>query len=254
MGRIDGRVVLVTGAASGLGLACVQRFSDEGATVVGVDLQDPSDWPGARFDRLDVTDEAGVAALVASVVRDQGRLDAVVNSAGVAGGGPAHLVPLDDWERVLRVNLTGTFLVCKHAVVPMMEQGSGSIVNVASIEGIEGTEGGSSYNASKGAVVIFTKNMAIDYGRRGVRVNCICPGFIDTPLFRSVMDSPGMATVRERYREEHKLGRFGRPEEIAGAALFLVSDDSSFVTGHALVVDGGFTAGMRAGVLEGLGL
>jgi meso-butanediol dehydrogenase / (S,S)-butanediol dehydrogenase / diacetyl reductase len=254
MGRIDGRVVLVTGAASGLGLASVQRFADEGATVVGVDLQDPSDWPGARFDRLDVTDEEGVSALVASIVRDHGRLDAVVNSAGVAGGGPAHLVPLDDWERVLRVNLTGTFLVCKHAVVPMMEQGSGSIVNVASIEGIEGTEGGSSYNASKGAVVIFTKNMAIDYGRRGVRVNCICPGFIDTPLFRSVMDSPGMATVRERYREEHKLGRFGRPEEIAGAALFLVSDDSSFVTGHALVVDGGFTAGMHAGVLEGLGL
>src|SRR5689334_17060847 len=254
MGRIDGRVVLVTGAASGLGLASVQRFADEGATVVGVDLQDPSDWPGARFDRLDVTDEEGVSALVASIVRDHGRLDAVVNSAGVAGGGPAHLVPLDDWERVLRVNLTGTFLVCKHAVVPMMEQGSGSIVNVASIEGIEGTEGGSSYNASKGAVVIFTKNMAIDYGRRGVRVNCICPGFIDTPLFRSVMDSPGMATARERYREEHKLGRFGRPEEIAGAALFLVSDDSSFVTGHALVVDGGFTAGMRAGVLEGLGL
>jgi NAD(P)-dependent dehydrogenase (short-subunit alcohol dehydrogenase family) len=130
----------------------------------------------------------------------------------------------------------------------------GSIVTIASVEGLEGTAGGSSYNASKGAVVIFTKNMAIDYGRRGVRVNCICPGFIDTPLFRSVMDSPGMTTVRERYREEHKLGRFGRPEEIAGAALFLVSDDSSFVTGHALVVDGGFTAGMRAGVLEGLGL
>jgi NAD(P)-dependent dehydrogenase (short-subunit alcohol dehydrogenase family) len=252
--RLDGRVVLVTGAASGLGLASVQRLVDEGATVVGVDLQDPQDWPGARFERLDVTDEDGVAALVTSIVRDHGRLDAVLNSAGIAGGGPAHLVSLDDWERVIRVNLTGTFLVCKHAVVPMMEQGSGSIVNFASIEGIEGTEGGSSYNASKGAVVILTKNMAIDYGRRGVRVNCICPGFIDTPLFRSVMDSPGMATVRERYRQEHKLGRFGRPEEIAGAALFLVSDDSSFVTGHALVVDGGFTAGMRAGVLEGLGL
>jgi NAD(P)-dependent dehydrogenase (short-subunit alcohol dehydrogenase family) len=254
MGRLDERVVLVTGAASGLGLACAQRFAAEGATVVGADVQDPGDWPGARFERLDVTDEAGVADLVTSIVRDRGRLDAVANSAGIAGGGPAHLVSLEDWERVLRVNLTGTFLVCKHAVVPMMEQGAGSIVNFASIEGIEGTEGGSSYNASKGAVVIFTKNMAIDYGRRGVRVNCICPGFIDTPLFRSVMDSPGMATVRERYREEHKLGRFGRPEEIAGAALFLVSDDASFVTGHALVVDGGFTAGMRAGVLEGLGL
>jgi NAD(P)-dependent dehydrogenase (short-subunit alcohol dehydrogenase family) len=255
MGRLDGRVVLVTGAASGLGLACAQRFATEGARVVGCDVQDaPSDYAGASFARVDVTDERAVADLVASTLAEHGRLDAVANAAGIAGGGPAHLVSLDDWERVLRVNLTGTFLVCKHTVVPMMEAGAGSIVNFASIEGLEGTEGGSAYNASKGAVVILTKNLAIDYGRRGVRVNCICPGFIETPLFRSVMDSPGMATYRERYREEHKLGRFGRPEEIAGAALFLVSDDASFVTGHALVVDGGFTAGMRAGVLEGLGL
>ena len=254
MGKLDGVVALVTGAASGLGLACAQRFADEGARVVGVDLREPDAWPGARFGVLDVTDEAEVARTVHDVVREHGRLDAVCNAAGVAGGGPVHLVPLAEWERVLRVNLTGSFLVCKHAVVPMMEQGSGSIVNFASIEGLEGTEGGSAYNASKGGVVLLTKNMAIDYGRRGVRVNCICPGFIDTPMFRSVMDSPGMATYRERYRAEHKLGRFGRPEEIAGAALFLVSDDASFVTGHALVVDGGFTAGMRAGVLEGLGL
>jgi NAD(P)-dependent dehydrogenase (short-subunit alcohol dehydrogenase family) len=254
MSRLDGRVALVTGAASGLGLACAERFTAEGALVVGVDLQAPESWPGAGFDVVDVTDEDSVAHTIGEVVREHGRLDAVCNAAGVAGGGPVHLVALDEWERVLRVNLTGTFLVCKHAVAPMMRQESGSIVNFASIEGLEGTEGGSAYNASKGAVVILTKNMAIDYGRRGVRVNCICPGFIDTPMFRSVMDNEGMATYRERYREEHKLGRFGRPEEIAGAALFLVSDDSSFVTGHALVVDGGFTAGMRAGVLEGLGL
>jgi NAD(P)-dependent dehydrogenase (short-subunit alcohol dehydrogenase family) len=254
MSRLDGRVALVTGAASGLGLACATRFAQEGARVVGVDLHEPDAWPGGGFDVVDVTDEGEVERAVGNVVREHGRLDAVCNAAGVAGGGPVHLVPLAEWERVLRVNLTGTFLVCKHAVVPMMEQGSGSIVNFASIEGIEGTEGGSAYNASKGGVVILTKNMAIDYGRRGVRVNCVCPGFIETPMFRSVMDSEGMATYRERYREEHKLGRFGRPEEIAGAALFLVSDDASFVTGHALVVDGGFTAGMRAGVLEGLGL
>jgi len=124
------------------------------------------------------------------------------------------------------------------------------IVNFASIEGLEGTEGGSAYNASKGAVVLLTKNMAIDYGRFGIRVNCVCPGFIETPMFQSVMGSDGMAPYRDRYREEHKLGRFGRPDEIAAATLFLASDDASFVTGHALVVDGGFTAGMRTGLSD----
>ena len=173
----------------------------------------------------------------------------------MAGGGPVHLVELSEWERVLRVNLTGTFLVCKHALVPMVEQRAGSIINIASIEGIEGTEGGSAYNASKGGVVLLTKNLAIDYGRAGH------PGERDLPrvhrdhrMFESVMGMEGLTQVREQYRDAHKLGRFGRPEEIAGAAFFLASDDSSFVTGHALVVDGGFTAGMRTGVLEPLGL
>jgi len=129
-------------------------------------------------------------------------------------------------------------------------QRSGSIINFASIEGLEGTEGGSAYNASKGGVVLLTKNMAIDYGRLGIRVNCVCPGFIETPMFESVMDL--MGEYRDRYREEHKLGRFGRPEEVAAATLFLASDDASFVTGHALVVDGGFTAGMRSGLSDSL--
>jgi NAD(P)-dependent dehydrogenase (short-subunit alcohol dehydrogenase family) len=165
-----------------------------------------------------------------------------------------HLLPAEEWDRVVDVNLKGTFLVAKHAAAAMVAQGSGSIVNIASIEGLEGTEGGSAYNASKGGVVLLTKNMAIDYGRIGIRVNCICPGFIETPMMAAVMENEGMKTYRDRWLEEHKLGRFGQPSEIAAAALFLASDDASFVTGHALVVDGGFTAGMRAGVLEGLGL
>jgi len=250
MARLDGKVALVTGAASGIGAACAARYTADGATVVATDIE-----PGPGVDALDVTDEAAIGAVVADTVREHGRLDVVLNAAGVAGGGPVHLVAQHDFERIMRVNLTGTFLVCKHALAPMLEQHSGSIVNIASIEGLEGTEGGSSYNASKGAVVILTKNLAIDYGRAGVRVNCICPGFIEnTRLFDSAFGSEGMAQARERYREEHKLGRFGRPEEIAGAALFLASDDASFVTGHALVVDGGFTAGMRTGILEPLGL
>jgi NAD(P)-dependent dehydrogenase (short-subunit alcohol dehydrogenase family) len=252
VGRLDGKVALVTGAASGIGLACARRFGDEGAKVVGVDLQ-----PGPEGDVrvADVADESSIAGAVDAIVHDHGRLDVVLNAAGVAGGGPIHLLDAAEWDRVIRVNLTGTFLVCKHALTHMIDQRAGSIVNIASIEGVEGTEGGSSYNASKGAVVLLTKNLAIDYGRVGVRVNCICPGFIEgTTMFESVMSLEGMTHVREQYREAHKLGRFGRPDEIAAAAAFLASHDASFVTGHALVVDGGFTAGMRTGVLEPLGL
>jgi NAD(P)-dependent dehydrogenase (short-subunit alcohol dehydrogenase family) len=246
--RLEGRVALVTGGTSGLGEACADRFRAEGATVVTLDLANGPDH------KVDVRDEAEVQAAVDAIVAEHGRLDIVVNSAGVPGGGPVHLVPLEDFERVVGVNLTGTFLVSKHALRHMLGQRSGSIINIASVEGIEGTEGGSSYNASKGGVVLLTKNMAVDYGAAGIRVNCICPGFMDTPMFRSVMDSPGMSAHKETYRKQHKLQRFGRPEEIAGAAYFLASDDSSFVTGHALVVDGGFTAGMRAGIMEGMGL
>jgi NAD(P)-dependent dehydrogenase (short-subunit alcohol dehydrogenase family) len=249
MGRVEGMVALVTGAASGIGEACVVRLTDEGAVVVGLDVEG-----GVANVRVDVRDEEAVARAVGDVMAVHGRLDIVVNAAGVAGGGPVHQLGAAEWDRVLDVNLKGTYLVCKHALGAMVGQRSGNIVNIASIEGIEGTEGGSAYNASKGGVVLLTKNMAIDYGRMGIRVNCICPGFIDTPMLRSVMDLDVMAQVRDRYREAHMLGRFGRPEEIASAALFLASDDASFVTGHALVVDGGFTAGARLGVADMLGL
>ena len=203
---------------------------------------------------MDVTDEAAVAAVVDGLVARHGRLDSVVNAAGVAGGGPVHLLELEEWNRVLSINLTGTFIVAKHALRPMVTQRSGSIINIASIEGIEGTEGGSAYNASKAGVVMLTKNMAIDYGSSGIRVNAICPGFIETPMMASVTEMPGMEVFRQKLLEEHKLNRFGQPEEIAGAALFLASADASFVTGHALVVDGGFTAGMRPGILDSMGL
>jgi NAD(P)-dependent dehydrogenase (short-subunit alcohol dehydrogenase family) len=248
MGRLDERVALITGGGSGIGAACAERFASEGATVVTLDLA------GAVDHLVDVGDESAVSDAIDLVVERHGRLDVVVNSAGVAGGGPVHLLDREEWDRVIRVNLTGTFLVCKHALRPMLDQGTGSIINVASVEGIEGTEGGSTYNASKAGVVMLTKNLAIDYGRKGIRANVICPGFIETPMFASVLDSPGMEIYRERIRDEHKLGRFGRPDEIAGAALFLASDDASFVTGHALVVDGGYTAGRRPGMLEGFGL
>ena len=246
--RLQGMVAVVTGGASGIGAASAARLGAEGATVITVDVTDGADR------QLDVRDEEAIAALFADVVVQHSRVDIVVNAAGVAGGGPVHILDETEWDRVVDINLKGTFLVAKHAAIAMLPLKSGSIVNIASIEGLEGTEGGSSYNASKGGVVMLTKSIAIDYGRRGIRVNCICPGAIDTPMLRSIIDPDGMASYTERMREEHLLGRFGQASEVAAAVAFLASDDASFITGHALVVDGGFTAGLRVGLLDQMGI
>ena len=252
MGRMEGKVAVVTGAASGIGAATAACLRDEGATVVGWDLD------GAEV-ALDVRDEDAIAAAVAGVVEHHGRLDAVVHAAGVAGGGPVHLVPAEEWDRVIDINLKGTFLVGKHAVAAMLVQDPvdgerGAIVNIASVEGLAGTEGGSTYNAAKGGVVILSKNMAIDYGRAGIRVNAVCPGFIDTPMLQGVFAMDGMEPILADITAAHQLGRLGRADEIAAAALFLCSADASFVTGVALPVDGGYTAGHRHGVSELMGL
>ncbi len=254
-GRLEGKVAFITGAASGIGAACALRFAQEGARIAGMDLAKPSgdsDWDeavafagGGVFESGDVRDEARIAEIVAAVKDQFGRIDVLVNSAGVAGGGMIHDLDADEWDRVVDINLKGTFLASKHVVKGMVEQQSGSIVNVASVEGIEGFMGGSSYNASKGGVVVLTKNMAIDYGRSGVRTNVICPGFIDTPMFRSVMVDGPASVIADKIMDAHQLGRFGKPVEIANAALFLASDEASFVTGVTFPVDGGYTAGHR---------
>ena len=263
MSSLQDRVALITGGASGIGLACAQSFARAGAQVVGFDLNPPDEpaWKDVTaaasnsfFETGDVRDEARVAAVVAAALERLGSVDVVVNAAGIVGGGPVHLVDAEAWDQVIDINLKGTFLVNKHVLPGMLERRRGSIVNVASIEGLEGAQGGSAYNASKGGVVLLTKNMALDYARRGIRVNAVCPGFIDTPMLRGVFGSEVMKGPHEKVLEHCAMGRLGRAEEIAAGALFLSSDDASFITGHSLVIDGGFTSGHTLGTAALLGL
>ncbi len=260
-GRLAGRNAYITGAGSGLGLATAKRFAQEGASIFGADLKTSEEWnadwaeveklsPCSEFFTLDITAENEQNEIVDEVVKKHGPIDIVMTAAGIASGGFVHMLDAKEWQRVIDINLTGTMLSVKSCLKSMVENKSGSIITVASVEGLEGCEGGSGYNASKGGVILLTKNLACDYGRLNIRANAICPGFIQTPMFKEAIIE-GMGEERaDPIRLQHKLGRWGRPEEIAGAALFLASDDSSFVTGVALPVDGGYTAGHHYGVSD----
>jgi NAD(P)-dependent dehydrogenase (short-subunit alcohol dehydrogenase family) len=254
-GRLLGKVALITGAGSGIGAATARAFADEGAQLALADLgresvdRLASDIARAGGEALataaDVTRAADAERIVAETVRRFGRVDVLVNSAGVtARNAPADSSWEAAWDLVIAVNLKGTVLMCRAVIDQMVSQGAGSIVNLASIYGLVGRPqdlgtGLDPYPHSKGGVVQLTRDMAVHFAKAGVRVNALCPGFVYTSLTKQLTDDPQSLKFLE---DRHPMGRLGRPEEIARAALFLASDDASFVTGACLPVDGGYTA------------
>ncbi len=245
--KLEGKIAVVTGAGSGIGLATARLFAAEGARVVGIDASADAlaNLKTALGDacvvhHADVTDEAAAIRIVATF----DRVDVLVTAAGLSRGKPVGDTTLEDWNTVMSVNVTGTFLWIRECLRPMTRQGGGSIVAIASQLARAGGRGNGAYVASKGAVVALTKSVALDYVEQGIRCNAVLPGATETPLLnRSFGRHADPAAARERSRLRHPMGRFGRPEEIAAACLYLASDEAAFTTGIELPVDGGWLAG-----------
>ncbi len=243
-----GKVALITGAGSGIGRASAMSFARAGARVIVSDIvrtggeetvgMIEATGGEATFVQTDVTKASNVSALVARAVERYGRLDCAHNNAGVIALGNIVDCTEDDWDRVINVNLKGVWLCLKHEIPQMIAQGGGAIVNTASIAGLSGTGGAVVYGASKHGVVSLTKSAARTYASAGVRVNAVCPGYVDTPMADYIFErSPG---AEEQITARHAVGRIGAPDEIAAAVLWLCSDAATFVTGHPMVVDGGY--------------
>ena len=252
MGRLEGKVAVVTGGGSGIGRAAATLFASEGAALVVADVAESAATAtaeeivtaGGRAEpvAVDVSDETQTHRMVETATTAFGRLDVLFNNAGIfpADDGGVLDTPPETWRRVMEVNLQGVWLGCRAAIPAMLASGGGSIVNVASFVALMGAATAQvAYTASKGGVLSLTREVAVEYARQGVRVNAVCPGPIETPLLAELLADPAR---RARRLVHVPMGRFGRPGEIAAAALFLASDESSFMTGSALVVDGGITA------------
>ncbi|MGH9018810.1 MAG: SDR family NAD(P)-dependent oxidoreductase, partial [Acidimicrobiales bacterium] len=235
VGRVDGRVALVSGAASGIGRAVAQRLAQEGAAVVGADLV-----VTAGGVECDVTDAASCAAAVAHALGAHGRLDIVANVAGIGASGAIADVTPEAWRRVIEVNLTGTFLMSQSAL-PALLDSKGVIVNMASVAGLRATPYNAAYCASKGGVIMLTKSMAIELAAAGIRVNAVCPAAVDTPFLRNFVLPEG-ADMTLLARARSPMGRIIDPAEVAAAVVYLASDDAATVSGTTLVIDGAATA------------
>ena len=239
MGGLAGLRTLVTGAAGGIGSAVVERLVSEGAAVAAADLAPPDPTPAPVALAADVTDESQAARLVDGAREALGGLDALVLAAGIHWVGPTHEMPADEFDRVLAVSVRGTFLCLRAALPGFVDAGSGRIVTFGSTAALVGAPGLTAYSAAKGAVLNMTRSVAAEYAKQGIRANCLCPGATDTPLLRRLQaDRPDS----EAFARAHPIGRYAQPSEIAAATAFLLSDDSSFFVGSAVVADGGFTA------------
>ena len=257
MGKLAGRVAVITGGTSGIGHAAVRLFIEEGSRVVIADIQDDKGrrlaeelGASAAYVHADVSREADLKAALDLALQKFGRLDCLFNNAGFAGvGGPIETVAADAYDSAMGVLLRGVFLGMKHAAPIMKRQGSGSIISTASVAGLRAGHGPHVYSAAKAAVIHLTRSVAMELGESGVRVNCICPGGIATPIFGKAFGlteeaaEKSVATMQAILAKVQPIQRAGLPEDIAKAALWLASEDSSFVNGHALVVDGGLTGG-----------
>ena len=241
MSRLARKVCVITGAAGGIGSASAHRFMEEGATVVGVDLRDDS--PGDLALACDITDEDQVASLYAQVRNEYGRIDVLFNNAGISPTDDASVLEtgLEAWQRVQDVNLKSVFLCCKHGIPHLLETGGGSVINTASFVATMGAATSQiSYTASKGGVLALSRELGVEFARRNVRVNALCPGPVDTPLLRELYAHDPDAAARRLVHVP--MGRFADAVELANAALFLASDESSFITASNFLVDGGLSA------------
>ena len=260
MGRLDGKVAVITGAASGIGRGTALCLAKEGAAVVAVDLNSQGGEQvvseiaatGGRavFQHTDVSSEPEIKSAVERAVKEYGRLDIMFNNAGLVGAvGPIEAVTADDWDRTIAVLLRSVFLGIKYAVEPMRRAGGGSIISTSSVASFLPSAYGAAYAAAKGGVISLTRAAALQLGSDHIRVNCICPGAINTPIWGALPGFSDPAAVAQVLDHVQTIPRVGRPQDIASMVLFLASDESEWVTGQAMIVDGGFTVGPNLSAL-----